>query len=626
VPGRFWIRLFAAALLVGGSGVTPSAESQDPEPRTVLTIHWGPEEFPPTPIVNATLREALRSDSRIPIDYFSEYLEDYTLPAAQAQRALVDAIRTKYRGRRIDLVVAVADPALEFVLANRDELFAGAPIVYSAIREPATVTRDRHRGVTGVVRGAAYRETLKLGLELHPSVEQVFAIAQSANKDTDAALKLALRDAAPGVPLTFLDADSVQELESRVRSVPRNSLVLYVSYSQGGAARSTNIELLPLVVNASPVPVYGTNEDYIGLGAIGGMVRHRVATAERMAEIALEILRGRSADDIPVESAQLVPTFDARQLTRYGIHESRVPAGSAIRFQTMSGWEAVRPYITVIATVVTVQFVLIGGLLWQRAQRRRAERLIRTREATLRVSFERIRRLTGQLIDAQESTRASIARDLHDDVCQELVAIAIGVGSIKVASPGSHDVITQDTLTRIKDQTLDVVDRVRRLSQDLHPATLRVLGLAAALRAHCIDVENRFDVQVSLDVNIDTGALSQDVSLVLFRIVQEALRNGAVHGEARRLNVSLSRSDDDVELIVADDGKGFDVEAAGRSSGLGLISIEERVHLARGRLSITSRPWHGTTIRVRVPAPPLPHVQGAGRADVLRTHRTGKVS
>jgi signal transduction histidine kinase len=622
---RAWWAISLAVSLVAAS-VAAAQDAPRPARRTVLTIHWGPEEFPATPVVNATLRDAVSRDPQLPVEYFSEYLEDYTLPPVQAQRALIELIRTKYEGKHVDLVFAVADPALEFALAHREDLFGDAPIVYSVVREPAALSGDVHRGVTGVLRGAAYRETVKLALDLHPAAEQVFAIAQSSNKETDAALKFALRDAAPGKPLTFLDSGSVAELESRLRALPRNSVVLFVSYSQSDAGRNANLDLVPLIVKASPVPVYGTNEDYIGRGVVGGMVRHRVATAERMAEMALEILRGRPADDIPAENAQLVPSFDARQLTRHGVHVSRVPAGSDIRFQTISGWEAVRPYLTIAATVFTLQLALIGGLLWQRTQRRRAERVIRTREATLRASYDRIRRLTGRLIDAQESTRATIARDLHDDVCQELVAIAIGVGSAKVGPSGAHDVILQDTLTRVKDQTLDVVDRVRRLSQDLHPATLRVLGLAAALRAHCIDVEKRYDVQVSLDVSTDTGVVSPDVSLCLFRIVQEALRNGAVHGEARRMSVSLQRIDDDLEMVVADDGKGFDVEAAGRSSGLGLISIEERVHLARGRVTITSQPWHGTTIRVRVPAPPIAHAPGAPRGEVLRTHRTGTLS
>ena len=148
-----------------------------------------------------------------------------------------------------------------------------------------------------------------------------------------------------------------------------------------------------------------------------------------------------------------------------------------------------------------------------------------------------------------------------------------------------------------------MVDGVRRLSHDLHPPSLRLLGLGSALEAHCIEVEKRHDVQVRFKTEGDLGRLHPDVALCLFRIAQEALRNGAVHGNARRLGVSLARIGDHVELTVTDDGWGFDLEAARREgSGLGLVSMEERAHVVGGDLQIITRPGQGTTIRVRIPA------------------------
>ena len=252
--------------------------------------------------------------------------------------------------------------------------------------------------------------------------------------------------------------------------------------------------------------------------------------------------------------------------------------------------------------LLLVLLVLVAGLLWQRSRRQRAERSLLAREATLRASYDRIRRLTGRLIDAQESTRAAIARDLHDDVCQELVALALGVSSLK-SSYQLPEPMFQEALRRIHQRMLTTVDGVRRLSHDLHPATLRLLGLPAALRAHCVEVEKRYDVQVNLNVDANAGAISQELALCLFRIAQEALRNGAVHGDARHLDVTLMRAGDSIDLTVADDGNGFDVEAVRQDgSGLGLVSMEERVHLAGGHVEILSRPRVGTSIRVSVPA------------------------
>jgi signal transduction histidine kinase/ABC-type uncharacterized transport system substrate-binding protein len=603
------------------SGIAYPVEAQQPQ-RTVLAIHWGPEEFPATPIVNATLRESLTSDPDLKVEYFSEYLESDLFPAAQASAALADYIFLKYRGRQIDLVMAIADPALEFVREHRNELFPGAAVVYAGLGDPATFRGVGDESITGVLRGAAYAETLELALQLHPTTEHVFVIARSANPDTQANMRDVLRGFQPRVRLAFLDNGTVEGLLTAVRTIPPRSLVLFIGYPYPNAGRVTGgAELVSLVSAASPVPVYGTNEDFIGRGAVGGIVPGRVAAAERLGWMAREILHGRRPDEIPPENARLTPIFDWRQLQAQRIDAARLPAASEIRFRTTTTWESIRRYVIATVVVFTLQLALIGTLWHQWARRRSAEVVLRKREGTLRVSFDRIRRLAGRLIHAQESTRAAIARDLHDDVCQELVAVAIGVTNLRASAPDLPPPMLQSELSQLQDRTLDVVDRVRRLSHDLHPVTLRLLGLAAALRAHCVEVEKRYDVQVGLHVDPNTGTVPPDAALCLFRIAQEALRNGAVHGEARRLEVKLARSGAEFELVVTDDGRGFDPELARRGgTGLGLVSIEERAHLAHGHVSFTSSLWHGTTVRVSVPADEMAAVDESSPSAMVHAH------
>ena len=170
--------LSALGVALFASTLCASASAQPRAPRTVLVVHWGPEEFPATPVVNAALRKALTSDSHLAIELFTEYLESDLFSGEQASTALADYIRRKYRGRRIDLVIAIADPALQFVLDHRQELFPGAPIVYSGVGMPATISRSAGGGLTAVMRGVAYAETLKLALELHPLTEQVFVVVK----------------------------------------------------------------------------------------------------------------------------------------------------------------------------------------------------------------------------------------------------------------------------------------------------------------------------------------------------------------------------------------------------------------------------------------------------------------
>ena len=128
--------------------------------------------------------------------------------------------------------------------------------------------------------------------------------------------------------------------------------------------------------------------------------------------------------------------------------------------------------------VVIAQLLLIAGLLQSRSRLRRADTTIRAREASLRTSYERIRQMAGRLINAQEAARAEIARDLHDDVCQRLTSVSMGVGSLKNATGTLEDPKMQEGISELDRETRDAFESIRRLSHDLHPATLRLLGLA----------------------------------------------------------------------------------------------------------------------------------------------------
>src|SRR4029453_16489379 len=118
----------------------------------------------------------------------------------------------------------------------------------------------------------------------------------------------------------------------------------------------------------------------------------------------------------------------------------------------------------------------------------------------------------------------------------------------------------------IQAEARNTYDDIRKLSHDLHPSTLRLLGIATALKAHCAEIAKRHGVHVAFNVDGHLGSLEPDVAVSLFRIAQESLRNGIVHGKARSLSVSLTRSAEWIEMTVTDDGEGFDVERV-RGSG-----------------------------------------------------------
>jgi PAS domain S-box-containing protein len=233
-------------------------------------------------------------------------------------------------------------------------------------------------------------------------------------------------------------------------------------------------------------------------------------------------------------------------------------------------------------------------------ERKEMEQSFRDSEAALRHAYEQNKDLAGRLINAQEAERSRIARDLHDDLSQQLAGVGIMLSSLRrdLHKPGLDGV--NETVTTLQEQIAGLAHAVRNLSHELHPGVLKHAGLVATLTQHCREIERRHGLSVRFTAGEDLVGLDFDVALCLYRVTQEALANIVRHAHADAANVDLQLLDARVELAIADDGVGFvPNERAGR--GLGLRSIDERVRLMRGEAIVESSPGRGTTILVRIP-------------------------
>jgi signal transduction histidine kinase len=209
-----------------------------------------------------------------------------------------------------------------------------------------------------------------------------------------------------------------------------------------------------------------------------------------------------------------------------------------------------------------------------------------------------------RLIEAQERERARIARELHDDTIQRLALLAIGIKQIgNDLSQASDEILRRlDGLWKI---TSEISTDLQALSHELHSAKLQYLGLVPAMRSFCEEFESKQDVTVQFESHDVTRSVSPDISLCLFRVLQESLRNAWKHSGVRQFKVRLQQTAGMAHLIISDSGAGFDPIGARRSHGLGLISMKERLHLVKGEISIESQAYRGTTIHARVPLSPL---------------------
>jgi two-component system sensor histidine kinase UhpB len=146
-----------------------------------------------------------------------------------------------------------------------------------------------------------------------------------------------------------------------------------------------------------------------------------------------------------------------------------------------------------------------------------------------------------------------------------------------------------------------MADEIRNLSHELHPGVLRHAGLAAALKSVCCEVERKRGLAVSFEASDQLEEVPPEMALCLYRVAQETLHNAASHARARHVLVSLALREEELELSVRDDGCGFDLAAARRRGGLGLLSIDERVRLVGGVVELKTAPTRGTTVSVRIP-------------------------
>jgi signal transduction histidine kinase len=573
--------------------------------RTVLVLYSDSSLLPATAAFTDGLRQATQS-AQVRLE--AQYLDISRFAADTDERAFSQWLSARYRDRQISAVVALAVPASVFAAKFAATIWPHAPVVHAGV-DGEQLDAVRKRGDPVVPRILDYRRTVEAALTLLPDVRQLNLIAGAS--DTDRRwLELAEADLAPlreRIQITRLADLRWQEVLDKVGQLPEDAIVLPISFFVDGDDRTfVSAEAVLEIARTANRPVFVNSLAWVGSGAVGGYVMDPNGIGRQTGRVVLEVLDGRDPSVLPGNDISLAQwVFDAAQLQRWRLAERDLPAGSVVINRQPSLWSQYRRYVLGALSLIVVQTLLIGGLLVQRSRRHRAEQQVRTSEAALRVSYQRIRQLAGRLIGAQETARTRIARDLHDDVCQELASVSMAVADMKERHGDIGDVQTQQALSSLQRRTLDLVQGVRRLSHDLHPSTLRHMGLAAALEAHCIEVEQRYDVQVDFGTNTDVRELPGDMAVALFRVGQEALRNAATHGSARRATLSITRTGEFIELVVKDDGKGFDHAAVSRrGDGLGLVSMEERARLVNGELIVVTAPGQGTTIRARIPLGP----------------------
>ena len=249
--------------------------------------------------------------------------------------------------------------------------------------------------------------------------------------------------------------------------------------------------------------------------------------------------------------------------------------------------------------------VTLVGICQDITEQKQADSEVRAANSALADELEKrtkiekeIRALTARLITAQEEERTRLARELHDDLSQQIATLSIAMSNLK-NDIGSHEQGVTAQIDRLRQKLVQLAEGVRRLSHNLHPAVLEYSGLGAALKSYCSEFSTVTGITVSFRSEGSFGHLPSEVALCLYRIAQEALQNVLKHAQVDRAQLDVAQSGESVYLTISDEGIGIDMASV--SQGLGLLNIKERTRLVDGTFHIKSSPNKGTTLCVTVP-------------------------
>ncbi|MEZ5361860.1 MAG: PAS domain S-box protein [Bryobacterales bacterium] len=213
---------------------------------------------------------------------------------------------------------------------------------------------------------------------------------------------------------------------------------------------------------------------------------------------------------------------------------------------------------------------------------------------------DEIRDLAARLMTAREEEQRRIARDLHDGLVQDLVAVKLDL-AVLARNPAITAAGVLDDVKRAEEEVRLVAETARTISHELHPAVLDRLGLVPALRSNAAEVQRATGIEVRVEADDPVAELPRRTALGLYRIAQEALWNAVKHSGTDSVTIAVRTApDDELVLEVTDHGKGFDLADVRRGRSLGLVSMEERTRLIGGNLELQAQPGGGTVVRVRL--------------------------
>lgn len=589
--GRWPSTLLVLVLLAG-----PLAAAARGETRNVLVLSSSERPFAPqSAFADALVRDLIRL-SREPLQIVEASVQAARASGEAPGISIAHRIRSTFGTGRLDLVVTIGGPAATFAQQFRQELFPDTPMLIAGVDrrfvEHGTFTDNETTVATQHDPALMIDEILRL----LPETRSVLVVVGASQVEQFwlQEMQREFRRFGERLQFSFTNELSFQEILERSRTMPAQSAIFFAILALDGKGEprvgGDTVRSLHAVANAPMFALHG-----IGDGIVGGPLLSTDELSRTTAQVAVRLLAGESPAGIktPVQRTG-GPTYDARALRRWNIDESRLPTASVVLFREPTMWERNRGPI-MLGALFGVIPVVVTVLLVRAIRQRRA----RDGYAGSAVDFTRLWRsrvelsnLSRHLIQSHESERAALAKTLHEDVLQRMTALTLRLHAVQGTG---RDAEVED----IRKELASLAEQVAAVSDPVY-AKLELLGLTSAGRRFCEELAARHNVMIHFQGDVP-GDLPADVALALFRVLQEATVNAAVHSKAQEVWVSVRSTPAEVRLHIVDCGVGFDLQRVVPGGGVGLVAIRERIKLVNGDSVIVSRPGEGTRVEAWVP-------------------------
>lgn len=601
--------LIAAALC----SVCATATS-DPPTRRVLVLYSNARLAPGIVAVDRGLRDALAASPAAPVQLYSEFLDAPQFEGEAYERTLLAHLRQKYAAQAPEVLVAVSDAAFVFLVRHRRDLFPAAPLVHAGVAPAVLARHGAASDVLGVPMEYDFGGTIAQALRFHPTARRLVVITGAASRDRG--WEARLRNEVPGIAgqrtVEFWAGLPTPQLLERLAALDAGSVVFTPGYYLDGAgAASIPPDAVARIAQASPAPVYGPLDTFIGRGVVGGRMPSFEGVGQQAGQIVSALLAGEApgSNRLP-ERTPVVLHVDWRAVQRFGIDAAAIPPDAVLHFRAPGFWQQYRAVALGGGAVIALQATLIAALVIERRRRRVAEMAAQQRRLELAHA--------SRLAVAGELT-ASIAHEIN----QPLGALqtSADTAELLLQSPSDRRDELRRIVERIRRDCARAADVVRRLRQLLarHETEHAPFELAPALRdAALLLVPEARRRGASLDLQIDAegsrvrGDRTQ-IGQVLINLVLNALDAVAeVEPERRRVRIAAEADAGVVRVSVHDRGSGIAAQhlpkvfdsfysTKPQGMGLGLPIARTIVEAHGGRIVAASSPQAGTTFSFELP-------------------------